>query len=115
MDQVSLGQGRNMSQHQGDDMEYAADDNEMAEEVEDDAYFRGQVFVDSESDDDDEYESLVCFKLNSLCYHFMFHLLSGVCSSPLQFYLFICYLFIYFHTFIAHASWSVSHTNRMLS
>lgn len=54
-----------MSQHQGDEMEYVADDNEMAE-AEDDMYFRGsRVFGgDSESDeeeDDDEYESLVCF------------------------------------------------------
>ena len=62
MEQVSIAQG-NMSQQQGDEMEYVADDNEMAE-VEDDIYFRGRVFGDSESDDDDddEYESLVCFE-----------------------------------------------------
>lgn len=49
-----------MAQQQGDEMEYAADDNEMAE-VEDDMYFRGRVFGDSESesDDDDEYDSMV--------------------------------------------------------
>jgi len=49
-----------MAQQQGDEMEYAADDNEMAE-VEDDMYFSGRVFGDSESesDDDDEYDSMV--------------------------------------------------------
>ncbi|KAL2628447.1 hypothetical protein AAZX31_07G251400 [Glycine max] len=48
-----------MAQQQGDEMEYAADDNEMAE-VEDDMYFSGRVFGDSESesDDDDEYDSM---------------------------------------------------------
>ena len=48
-----------MSQHQGDEMDYAADDYEMAE-VDDDMYFRGRVMGDSESDDDDEYDHLVC-------------------------------------------------------
>lgn len=49
-----------MAQQQEDEMEYVADDNEMAE-VEDDMYFRGRVFGDSESesDDDDEYDSMV--------------------------------------------------------
>ncbi|KAL5182292.1 putative WD repeat-containing protein [Glycine soja] len=48
-----------MAQQQEDEMEYVADDNEMAE-VEDDMYFRGRVFGDSESesDDDDEYDSM---------------------------------------------------------
>ncbi|RVW87107.1 hypothetical protein CK203_027013 [Vitis vinifera] len=46
-----------MSQHQGDEMDYAADDYEMAE-VDDDMYFRGRVMGDSESDDDDEYDHL---------------------------------------------------------
>jgi len=51
-----------MAQRQGDEMEYVADDNEMAD-AEDDIYFRGRVFGDSESesDDDDEYESMVGF------------------------------------------------------
>ncbi|KAH1208820.1 putative WD repeat-containing protein C2A9.03 [Glycine max] len=45
----------NMSQYHGDEMEYAADDNEMAE-VEEDMYFRGRAFGESDSDDDDDYE-----------------------------------------------------------
>jgi len=51
-----------MSQYHGDEMEYAADDNEMAE-VEEDMYFRGRAFGESDSDDDDDYEydPLVCF------------------------------------------------------
>ncbi|WVY94071.1 hypothetical protein V8G54_033159 [Vigna mungo] len=44
-----------MSQYHGDEMDYAADDNEMAE-VEDDMYFRGRAFGESDSDDDDDYE-----------------------------------------------------------
>lgn len=51
-----------MSQYHGDEMDYVADDNEMAE-VEDDMYFSGRVFGDSESDDDDdEYDPSVCFQ-----------------------------------------------------
>nr|KYP52112.1 putative WD repeat-containing protein C2A9.03 [Cajanus cajan] len=52
-----------MAQQQGDEMEYVAEDNEMAEA--EDMYFRGRVFGDSESesddddDDDDEYDSMV--------------------------------------------------------
>lgn len=58
-----------MSQYQGDEMDYAAEDNEMAD-VEDDMYFSGRVFGDSESDDDDdEYDPLVCFQ--SLCKSFV--------------------------------------------
>jgi len=50
-----------MAQQQGDGMEYVADDNEMAE-AEDDIYFRGRVFGDSESEsDDDDYDSMVGF------------------------------------------------------
>ena len=63
-----------MSQHQGDEMEYAADDNEMVE-VEDDVYFRGRVFGDSDSeDDDDEYDPLVCFESmqNFSCHLYFF-------------------------------------------
>ena len=51
----------NMSQYHRDEMEYVADDNEMAE-VEDDVYFRGRAFGESDSEDDDEYEALVCFE-----------------------------------------------------
>ncbi|KAG8648410.1 hypothetical protein MANES_08G007401v8 [Manihot esculenta] len=48
----------NMSQYQGDEMDYMADDFEMAE-VDDDVYFRGRFMGDSESDDDDdEYDHL---------------------------------------------------------
>lgn len=52
-----------MSQHHGDEMEYVADNNEMAE-VEDDMYFRDRAFGDSDSDDDDDdaYDLLVCFE-----------------------------------------------------
>ncbi|KDP29021.1 hypothetical protein JCGZ_16410 [Jatropha curcas] len=47
-----------MSQYQGDEMDYMADDYEMAE-VEEDVYFRGRIMGDSESDDDDdEYDHL---------------------------------------------------------
>ncbi|KAJ9181665.1 hypothetical protein P3X46_009771 [Hevea brasiliensis] len=47
-----------MSQYQGDEMDYMADDFEMAE-VDDDVYFRGRFMGDSESDDDDdEYDHL---------------------------------------------------------
>lgn len=55
-----------MSQFNGDEMEYAADENEMAE-VEDDVYFRGRGFGESDSDDDedDEYDPLVCFRVIS--------------------------------------------------
>lgn len=48
-----------MSQHQGDEMDYAADDYEMAE-VDEDMHFRGRVVGYSESDDDDEYDHVVC-------------------------------------------------------
>ncbi|KAF7842849.1 putative WD repeat-containing protein C2A9.03-like [Senna tora] len=41
-----------MSQNRGDEMEYVADDNEMAE-VEDDEYFRGRVPDDSDSGSSD--------------------------------------------------------------
>lgn len=52
-----------MAQYHGDEMEYVADDNEMVE-VEDDMYFRGRAFgeTDSDDDDDDEYDLLVCFE-----------------------------------------------------
>ncbi|XP_015959157.1 uncharacterized WD repeat-containing protein C2A9.03 isoform X2 [Arachis duranensis] len=46
-----------MSHYNRDEMEYVADDNEMAE-VEDDVYFRGRAFGESDSDDDDEYDPL---------------------------------------------------------
>ncbi|KAE9599150.1 hypothetical protein Lal_00043852 [Lupinus albus] len=50
-----------MSQNQGGEVEYAAnaDDNEMAD-VEDDIYFRGRAFGESDSDEeeDDEYDPL---------------------------------------------------------
>ncbi|KAK4254530.1 hypothetical protein QN277_009902 [Acacia crassicarpa] len=48
-----------MAQNHGDEIEYAADDNEMAE-VENDSYIRGRVFggSDSEDDDDEQYDSL---------------------------------------------------------
>ncbi|WVZ10813.1 hypothetical protein V8G54_015343 [Vigna mungo] len=51
-----------MARQQGAEMEYVTDDNddnEMAD-AEDDIYFRGRVFGDSESesDEDDEYESM---------------------------------------------------------
>ncbi|KAE9591555.1 hypothetical protein Lalb_Chr20g0119721 [Lupinus albus] len=49
-----------MSQNQGDEMEYVAnaDDNEMAD-VDDDIYFSGRAFGESDSDDDDdEYDPL---------------------------------------------------------
>lgn len=59
-----------MSQNHGDEMEYVTDDNEMAE-VEDDTYFRGRVFGDSESDDDDdeEYDPLVCFEPYAIAFY----------------------------------------------
>ena len=63
-----------MSQHEGDEMDYAADDYEMAE-VDEDMYFRGRVVGYSESDDDDEYDHLVCsFPIlnGSLDYNFFF-------------------------------------------
>ncbi|KAI9122620.1 hypothetical protein K1719_006460 [Acacia pycnantha] len=48
-----------MAQNHGDEMEYATDDNEMAE-VENDSYIRGRVFggSDSEDDDDEQYDTL---------------------------------------------------------
>ena len=55
---------RNMAQYHGDEMEYVQDDNEMAE-VDDDMYFRGGRALgesDTDEDDDDEYDPLVCFQ-----------------------------------------------------
>ncbi|XP_011005784.1 PREDICTED: uncharacterized WD repeat-containing protein C2A9.03-like [Populus euphratica] len=49
-----------MSQYQGDEMDHAVDDYEIAE-VDDDVYFHGRFMADSESeddDDDDEYDHL---------------------------------------------------------
>ncbi|GMN36722.1 hypothetical protein TIFTF001_006233 [Ficus carica] len=43
----------NMTDYEGEEMDHAADDNEM-EEVDDIMYFRGRVIGDSESDDEDE-------------------------------------------------------------
>ncbi|WCJ29636.1 Transducin/WD40 repeat-like superfamily protein [Euphorbia peplus] len=42
-----------MSQYQGEEMGYMAEDFEMVD-VDDDVYFRGRIIGDSESDDDDD-------------------------------------------------------------
>lgn len=49
-----------MSQYQGDEVDYMAEDYEMADVYDDiDEEFRGRGMGDSESDDD-EYDHMVC-------------------------------------------------------
>lgn len=52
-----------MAQNHEGEMEYGADDNEMAE-AENDSYIHRRVVggSDSEDDDDDQYDPLVCFE-----------------------------------------------------
>lgn len=73
---VDIGSGidteANMTDYEGEEMDHAADDNEM-EEVDDIMYFRGRVIGDSESDeeDEDDYDHMVRYshRRNSFSYH----------------------------------------------
>ena len=71
---VDVGSGTeakaNMAHDEGEEMDHILDENDMAE-VDDIMYFRGRVIGDSESDeeDDDEYDHLVCFHPLANSYH----------------------------------------------
>ena len=73
-----------MTEMREEEVEYVDYDNEMVE-VENESYIRGRVLVlsDSEDEDDDQYDPLVCVKPNSkpllLTYIFYILFYMGLC------------------------------------